>query len=75
VTAALRPIASPFVAAAPTGARVRTRLRVSAQDETVLRAAGRHLGALAGQDLAAGARKDGWTRRAGPPPVPGGRRR
>ena len=49
----LRPIAGPFVAAAPAGARVRARLRVSPQDETVLRAAGSHLGSLAGRDLAA----------------------
>jgi IS605 OrfB family transposase len=53
VTASLRPIADPFVAAVPAGVRVRTRLRVSAQDEAVLRAAGEHLGSLAGQDLAA----------------------
>src|SRR5437868_3019325 len=53
VTGFLRPIADPFVAAAPAGVRVRTRLRVSAQDEAVLRAAGRHLGSLAGRDLAA----------------------
>jgi hypothetical protein len=46
-------MAAPFVAAAPAGARVRTRLRVSAQDEAVLRAAGSHLGSLAGRDLAA----------------------
>jgi IS605 OrfB family transposase len=49
----LRPMAAPFVAAAPAGARVRTRLRVSAGDEAVLRAAGSHLGSLAGRDLAA----------------------
>ena len=49
----LRPVAAPFVAAAPAGARVRTRLHVSAQDEAVLWAAGRHLGSLAGRDLAA----------------------
>ena len=49
----LRPVAAPFVAAAPAGARVRTRLRVPAQDEAVLRAVGRHLGSLAGRDLAA----------------------
>ena len=55
----LRPVAAPFVAAAPAGARVRTRLRVSAQDEAVLRAAGRHLGSLAGQDLAARC-AEGW---------------
>src|SRR5205809_6119775 len=49
----MRPVAAPFVAAAPTGARVRTRLRLSPQDEAVLRAAGAHLGSLAGRDLAA----------------------
>ena len=49
----LREIAAPFVVAAPSGARVRTRLRVSAQDAAVLRAAGSHLGSLAGRDLAA----------------------
>ena len=40
----LREIAVPFVAAAPVGARVRTRLRVSPQDDAVLRAVGSHLG-------------------------------
>jgi len=49
----LRPVAAPFVAAAPAGARVRARLRVSAVDAAVLRATGRHLGSLAGRDLAA----------------------
>jgi hypothetical protein len=49
----LRPVAAPFVAAAPVGARVRTRLHVSLQDEAVLWAAGTHLGSLAGRDLAA----------------------
>jgi hypothetical protein len=53
----LREIASPFVTAAPAGARVRTRLRVQAQDEAVLRAVGRHLGSLAGRDLAARVRE------------------
>jgi hypothetical protein len=53
VSRALREIAAPFVAAAPAGARVRTRLRVSPQDAAVLRAVGRHLGSLAGRDLAA----------------------
>jgi IS605 OrfB family transposase len=53
VSSALREIAAPFVAAAPAGARVRTRLRVSPRDAEVLTAAGRHLGALAGRDLAA----------------------
>ncbi len=46
-------IAAPFVAGVPAGARVRTRLRVSAGDAAVLRAAGSHLGSLAGRDLAA----------------------
>lgn len=53
MTRALRELAAPFVAAAPAGARVRTRLRVSAQDEAVLRTVGRHLGSLASRDLAA----------------------
>ncbi len=53
MTGCLRPIAAPFVAAAPAGARVRARLRVSSQDEAVLRAVGAHLGSLAGRDLAA----------------------
>jgi len=49
----LRQIAAPFVAAAPAGVRVRTRLRVSPGDAAVLRAVGSHLGSLAGRDLAA----------------------
>src|SRR6202035_432503 len=49
----LREIAGPFVAGAPAGARVRTRLRVSPQDAAVLGAVGSHLGVLAGRDLAA----------------------
>ncbi len=49
----LREIAAPFVAAAPAGARVRTRLRVWPADAAVLRTAGSHLGSLAGRDLAA----------------------
>jgi hypothetical protein len=53
VSGRLREIAAPFVAAAPAGARVRTRLRVSPQDAAVLAAAGRHLGSLAAGDLAA----------------------
>ena len=50
---ALRRVDVPFVAAAPAGARVRTRLRVSEQDAHVLAAVGTHLGSLAGRDLAA----------------------
>jgi hypothetical protein len=53
VTGSLRPVAVPFVAAAPGGARVRARLRMPAGDEAVLRAVGGHLGSLAGRDLAA----------------------
>ena len=52
MTACLRPVAVPFVAAAPAGTRVRARLRLSPEDEAVLRVAGSHLGALAGKDLA-----------------------
>jgi hypothetical protein len=48
----LRPISSPFVVAAPAGARVRTRLFVNGTDADVLFAVGRHLGSLAGVDLA-----------------------
>jgi hypothetical protein len=51
VSRVLREIAAPFVAAAPAGARVRTRLRVSPWDAEVLGAVGRHLGMLAGRDL------------------------
>ena len=57
MTRALREITGPFVAAAPAGARVRTRLQVGQQDEVVLRAVGRHLGSLAGHDLAARVRE------------------
>jgi hypothetical protein len=53
VSGGLRKVRASFVAAAPAGARVRARLRVSAQDALVLTAVGRHLGSLAGRDLAA----------------------
>ncbi len=53
VSGGLHPITDPFIATASSGARVRSRLRVSAQDEAVLLAVGRHLGSLAGRDLAA----------------------
>jgi hypothetical protein len=49
----LREVRPSFAVAGPPGARVRTRLRLSAQDEAVLQAAGRHLGSLASADLAA----------------------
>jgi hypothetical protein len=48
----MRSLAAPFVVARPHGACIRTRLRVSAADERVLRRVGEHLGRLAGQDLA-----------------------
>ena len=48
----MRSLATPFVVAPPVGARVRTRLRLSARDEAVVRAVGEHLGRLAGGDLA-----------------------
>ena len=53
----LREIGAPFVAAPPSGARVRTRLRVAPADAAVLRAAGSHLGSLASADLAARCRE------------------
>jgi hypothetical protein len=49
----MRSIKPPLVVAPPTGARIRTRLRLSAWDEAVLRMVGEYLGRLAGQDLAA----------------------
>jgi hypothetical protein len=54
---ALRPIAEPFVAAAPAGVRVRTRLRVDGTDAAVLGQVGELLGSLAGRDLAARCRE------------------
>jgi hypothetical protein len=50
---ALREIAGPFAVAPPAGARVRTRLRVSGDDASVLREVGEYLGSLASADLAA----------------------
>ena len=49
----MRPIGAPFVVVPPSGARIRTRLRVDAADEQVLVRVGEHLGRLAGGDLAA----------------------
>lgn len=49
----LRQVAPPRVALAPTGLRIRTRLRVNEHDAVVLRSLGAHLGRLANLDLAA----------------------
>ncbi|MFD7263577.1 hypothetical protein [Streptomyces sp. NPDC059874] len=44
--------AAPFTVAAPGGARIRDRLRLSTRDEEVLRVVGGHLGRHARADLA-----------------------
>ena len=49
----MRSITSPFVVSPPTGARVRTRLRLGVADEAVLLQVGEYLGSLAGRDLTA----------------------
>jgi hypothetical protein len=61
VTVSLRRVAVPFVAAAPGGTRVRARLRLSPEDEAVLRVAGSHLGRWRGRTLPSDALRDGWT--------------
>jgi hypothetical protein len=48
----MRSISKSFVVAPPTGAKVRTRLRLSSTDEEVLLQIGKYLGRLAGRDLA-----------------------
>ncbi|WP_211369889.1 transposase [Nonomuraea turkmeniaca] len=48
----LRTIVAPFTVAAPAGARIRDRLRLSERDVEVLTAVGRHLGSHACVDLA-----------------------
>jgi hypothetical protein len=48
----VRTLAAVMVAAPPSGTRIRTRLRLNADDEQVLWAVGQSLGRLAGQDLA-----------------------
>jgi hypothetical protein len=48
----MRRVAAPFVVPAPSGARIRTRLRPDAEDQRVLWAVGAWLGGLASQDLA-----------------------
>ena len=66
----LRPLADPFVAPAPSGVAVRTRLKhLTARDEKVLGVVGGHLGSLASGDLAARCRdgvdhdKERWAQR------------
>ncbi|MGW0828763.1 hypothetical protein [Streptomyces sp. NPDC002845] len=48
----LRTLTAPFTVAAPTGARIRDRLRLAAEDCDVLTRVGRHLGSLQRSDLA-----------------------
>jgi hypothetical protein len=48
----MRSITPPFLVMPPAGVRIRTRLRVDAADEQVLRAVGGYLSRLAGVDLA-----------------------
>jgi hypothetical protein len=55
----MRSLRGPFVVARPAGARIQTRLRLSAADQAVVRAVGEYLGCLAGADLA-------WRCRLGP---------
>jgi hypothetical protein len=52
----MRSIWPSFVVAPPTGAKVRTRPRLSTTDEEVLLQVGEYLGSLAGGDLALGCR-------------------
>lgn len=47
----MRSLNDPFVVGRPGGARIRTRLRLTAADRTALQAVGEHLGQLAGADL------------------------
>jgi hypothetical protein len=48
----MRSIIEPFVVARPAGASIRTRLRLPAADQAVVRTVGEHLGRLASADLA-----------------------
>jgi hypothetical protein len=48
----MRSTRKPFLVARPSGARIRTRLRLSATDQAVIWAVGEYLGGLAGTDLA-----------------------
>jgi hypothetical protein len=64
----MRTLAAPIVVARPTGARIRTRLRLTPADAAVMWAVGEHLGRLSGADLA-------WRCRLGHASGPGGDRR
>jgi hypothetical protein len=63
----MRSISPSFVVTPPTGAQVRTRLRLNIADQAVLLQVGEYLGSLAGGDLAARSRlgraPDAWTDR------------
>ncbi len=63
----MRSISPSFVVAPPTGASIRTRLRLGAADEAVLLQVGDYLGRLAGGDLGVRCRlgpgPDGWADR------------
>jgi hypothetical protein len=48
----MRSISEPFVVAPPAGARILTRLRLTAADQAVVRAVGEYLGSLASADVA-----------------------
>jgi hypothetical protein len=48
----MRSISEPFVVTSPAGARIRTRLRLTAADQAVVRAVGEYLGSLANADVA-----------------------
>ena len=48
----IREIVEPFVVPPPSGARVRTRLKVSDEDAVVLMTLGTYLGSLASKDVA-----------------------
>jgi hypothetical protein len=63
----MRTLAAPIVVARPTGARIRTRLRLTPADAAVVWAVGEHLGRLSGADLA-------WRRRLGHASGPAGDR-
>ncbi|MEV5084677.1 hypothetical protein AB0K74_39910 [Streptomyces sp. NPDC056159] len=53
----LREVTPPFVVPGPTGVAIRTRLRVSSADASVLTEVGMFLGSLASRDLAARSRQ------------------